>query len=45
MRFITPSFTSNQFDHLDLNSISLQTSSAFTLRKEHLSGKELDLGR
>jgi thioredoxin reductase len=40
MRFITPSFTSNQFGQLDLNSISLQTSPAFTLRKEHLSGKE-----
>ncbi len=40
MRFITPSFTSNAFGLLDLNTISLQTSPAFTFRKEHLSGKE-----
>lgn len=40
MRFITPSFASNSFGLLDLNTISLQTSPAFTFRKEHLSGKE-----
>lgn len=40
MRFITPSFASNAFGQLDLNAVSLQTSPAFTFRKEHLSGKD-----
>jgi cation diffusion facilitator CzcD-associated flavoprotein CzcO len=40
MRFITPSFTSNSFGALDLNSISLHTSPAFTLGVEHPTGKQ-----
>ena len=39
-RFITPSFTSNGFGMPDLNAISLHTSPAYTLGKEHLSGKD-----
>ena len=38
MRFITPSFTSNAFGLLDLNSIVPGTSPAFTLDREHPSG-------
>lgn len=38
MRFITPSFTSNQFGLLDLNAIALNTSPAYSLRREHPSG-------
>ena len=38
MRFISPSFNSNPFGLLDLNSIALQTSPAFSFDTEHLSG-------
>lgn len=40
MRFITPSFTSNSFGALDLNSISRTTSPAYTLRTEHPTGEQ-----
>ncbi len=39
MRFITPSFTANAFGLLDLNAIVPGTSPAFTLDREHPSGK------
>ena len=38
MRFITPSFPSNSFGTLDLNSIAIGTSPAFTLECEHATG-------
>lgn len=38
MRFITPSFPSNSFGTLDLNSIAIGTSPAFTLECEHPTG-------
>ena len=40
MEMITPSFPSNAFGQMDLNSIAPLTSPAFTFKKEHLSGKE-----
>ena len=40
MRFITPSFTTNFWGHMDLNSIAVGTSPAFTLETEHPNGKE-----
>ncbi len=40
MRFITPSFTSNGFGLLDLNAVAINTSPAFTLNREHPSGRE-----
>ena len=40
MRFITPSFTTNFWGHMDLNSIAVGTSPAFTLETEHPTGKE-----
>ncbi len=40
MRFITPSFTSNGFNQLDLNAVALGTSPAYGLRREHPSGPE-----
>ena len=40
MRLITPSFNTNQFGTLDLNAICLQTSPAYSLGVEHLTGKE-----
>lgn len=40
MRFITPSFNSNQFGWLDLNSFGLRNSPADHLSKEHPSGQE-----
>jgi cation diffusion facilitator CzcD-associated flavoprotein CzcO len=40
MRFLTPSFTSNQFGLLDLNAIALNTSPAYSLRREHPSGRQ-----
>lgn len=40
MKFITPSFTGNQFGAVDLNAISTHTSPAYTLSKEHVTGKE-----
>ena len=39
-RFITPSFTSNQFGQLDLNAISVNTSPAYSIGVEHPSGVE-----
>ncbi len=39
-KLITPSFTMNGFGMPDLNAIAPFTSPAFTLGKEHLSGKE-----
>ena len=39
-RFITPSFTSNQFGLLDLNSVSLHTSPAYSIGVEHPTGVE-----
>ena len=40
MRFITPSFPSNQFGALDLNSVAIGTSPAFSLSCEHPTGRE-----
>lgn len=40
MRFISPSFTGNSFGCPDLNSISPDTSPAFTLETEHPTGHE-----
>ena len=40
MRFITPSFPSNSFGTLDLNSVAIGTSPAFTLECEHPTGKQ-----
>ncbi len=40
MEMITPSFPSNAFGQLDLNSICESTSPAFSLNKEHLTGEE-----
>lgn len=40
MRFITPSFNSNGFGLVDLNAITPDTSPAYTLRKERLSGAD-----
>lgn len=40
MEMITPSFPSNAFGQMDLNSICELTSPAFFLSKEHLTGKE-----
>tara|TARA_B100000029_G_scaffold138122_3_gene133085 strand:- start:1503 stop:2693 length:1191 start_codon:yes stop_codon:yes gene_type:complete len=40
MRFITPSFTTNYWGHLDLNSVATGTSPAFTLDTEHPTGHE-----
>lgn len=40
MRFITPSFNSNGFGQVDLNAVTPDTSPAFTLRKERLSGMD-----
>ncbi len=39
-RFITPSFPTNSIGMLDLNSVSLGTSPAVTLRSEHPTGAE-----
>lgn len=39
-RFITPSFATNSIGMLDLNSIAMGTSPAFTLEVEHPSGEE-----
>lgn len=39
-RFITPSFTSNGFGMPDLNAVSMETSPAYTLGAEHLSGSQ-----
>ncbi|CAM1367058.1 NAD(P)/FAD-dependent oxidoreductase [Tenacibaculum xiamenense] len=40
MEMITPSFPSNAFGQMDLNSICETTSPAFSFNKEHLSGNE-----
>lgn len=40
MEMITPSFPSNAFGQMDLNSIAPLTSPAFAFKKEHLTGKE-----
>ena len=40
MEMITPSFPSNAFGQIDLNSICVATSPAFSFNKEHLTGKE-----
>jgi cation diffusion facilitator CzcD-associated flavoprotein CzcO len=40
MRFLTPSFPSNSFGTLDLNSVAIGTSPAFTLECEHPTGKQ-----
>ena len=40
MEMITPSFPSNAFGQMDLNSIFESTSPAFAFNKEHLTGDE-----
>ena len=40
MELITPSFPSNAFGQIDLNSICEATSPAFAFNKEHLTGKD-----
>ncbi len=40
MRFITPSFNSTQFGTLDLNSVCLYTSPAYSIGVEHPTGEE-----
>jgi len=40
MELITPSFPSNAFGQMDLNSICEATSPAFAFNKEHITGKE-----
>lgn len=40
MQLITPSFTTNFYGHLDLNAVISGTSPAYTLRREHPTGKE-----
>ncbi|MEM6317463.1 MAG: NAD(P)/FAD-dependent oxidoreductase [Bacteroidota bacterium] len=40
MEMITPSFPSNAFGQMDLNSICASTSPAFSYSKEHLTGEE-----
>ena len=40
MELITPSFPSNAFGQIDLNSICEKTSPAFLFNKEHLTGEE-----
>ena len=39
-RFISPSFHSNGFGLMDLNAVALNTSPAYTLNREHPSGRE-----
>ena len=39
-RFITPSFPSNSIGMLDLNSIAIGVSPAFSMRVEHPTGQE-----
>ena len=39
-RFISPSFSGNFFNAVDLNAVSPDTSPAYTLQTEHPSGKE-----
>lgn len=40
MRFITPSFPSNQFGMLDLNAVCIATSPGYSLGREHPTGLE-----
>ena len=40
MRFITPSFNSNQFGALDLNAVCPRTSPAYSIGVEHPTGEE-----
>lgn len=40
MEMITPSFPSNAFGQIDLNSVCEATSPAFSFNKEHLTGEE-----
>ena len=40
MEMITPSFPSNAFGQIDLNSVCESTSPAFSFNKEHLNGEE-----
>ncbi|WP_265975585.1 NAD(P)/FAD-dependent oxidoreductase [Brucella intermedia] len=40
MHFISPSFTGNAFGLTDLNAISFDSSPAFALKREHLSGAD-----
>ena len=40
MRFITPSFTTNFWGHIDINSVVAGTSPAFSLDTEHPTGKQ-----
>jgi putative flavoprotein involved in K+ transport len=40
MRFITPSFPTNSIGMLDLNSVAIGTSPAYSLRVEHPTGRE-----
>ncbi|MDQ3250337.1 MAG: NAD(P)-binding domain-containing protein, partial [Chloroflexota bacterium] len=40
MRFISPSFIANGFGLMDLNAVAIGTSPAYSLHKEHPSGKE-----
>ena len=42
-RFLTPSFPTNSMGMLDLNSVSIGTSPAFSLKSEHPTGKEFAL--
>lgn len=39
-RFISPSFTGNFFQYVDLNAVSPDTSPAYNLKTEHPTGKE-----
>lgn len=39
MRFITPSFPTNSIGMLDLNAVAIGTSPAFSLQREHPSGR------
>ncbi|UZQ56383.1 NAD(P)-binding domain-containing protein [Trichothermofontia sichuanensis B231] len=43
MHFITPSFPSHGFGHLDLNAIARKTSPAISFRREHLTGSQYAL--
>ena len=40
MNFITPSFPSHGFGHLDLNAIARKTSPAISFRREHINGTQ-----
>ena len=40
MKLTLPSFTTNFYGQIDLNSIAVGTSPAFTLKREHPTGEE-----